>query len=239
MQKSNRRKNISTIIILAIVLLVPGFLYVALNRVGTNAYVKLPIYGEKTLSGKMVRKMGREKPDTIYHQVKPLILQDIDGKPVDFLGADSTISVVHMFYAADSGLSVAMLQSLAPVVERFVKNDKVQFYSISIDPKDDIAALKAKTKNVRKGLEHNWNILHSTGDFSDYARSQLLSDAVRDNLDSTRYIMSPQYLLLDSKRRIRGFYDVSMKKEVDRLKDEIKVQLVEEARDNPSKIEKK
>ncbi|HMR20434.1 MAG TPA: photosynthetic protein synthase I, partial [Sphingobacterium sp.] len=69
MNVSSRKRNISTLIILVIVLLVPGFLYVLLNRVGTNSYIKLPVYGEKVLSGKMNRNMGREIPDTIFHQV--------------------------------------------------------------------------------------------------------------------------------------------------------------------------
>lgn len=239
MQKSNRRKNISTIIILAIVLLVPGFLYVALNKVGKNNYVKLPVFGEKRLSGEMVRKMGREVPDTIYHQITPMLFDDLEGRPIEFLGSDSSITIVHMFYAADSGLSNAMLQEIVPVVERFSQNNNVQFYSISIDPKDDIAVLTNKTKKFRKGLERNWHILYSNSNISSYVTEQLLSDALKDEVDSKRYIFSSHYLLIDGKRRIRGFYDINLKKEVDRLKDEIKVQLVEEARNNPPKIEKK
>jgi protein SCO1/2 len=45
--------------------------------------------------------------------------------------------------------------------------------------------------------------------------------------------------LLDSEKRIRGFYDISLRSELDRLEDEIKVQLVEEVRNNPLKVERK
>ena len=65
MNNISKKRNVSTIIILAIVLLVPGFLYIALNKIGSNQYLKLPIYGEKVLSGKMNRIMGREIPDTL------------------------------------------------------------------------------------------------------------------------------------------------------------------------------
>ncbi|WP_232046197.1 hypothetical protein [Sphingobacterium daejeonense] len=41
--------------------------------------------------------------------------------------------------------------------------------------------------------------------------------------------------MLDSEKRIRGFYDISLRSELDRLEDEIKVQLVEEVRNNPIK----
>ena len=91
MKNSSKRRNISTIIILAIVLLVPGFLYITLNKIGSNQYLKLPIYGEKKLSGKINRKMGREMPDTLFHQLDTLNLFNADGNQVKFLKEDSEI----------------------------------------------------------------------------------------------------------------------------------------------------
>lgn len=239
MQNTNRRKTISTFIILAIVLLVPGFLYVALNKVGSNTYLKLPIMGEKHLSGKMNRKMGREIPDTIFHQIKPIELTDVSDRKVQFLGADTAITVVHTFYGSDEGLSVAMLESFKNVVERFKNNHKVKFYSISIDSTDTAVKLSKFTQRFRKGLEANWNILFANSSILPYIQQELLSDAMVDSSDPSRYIMSNQYILIDSERRIRGFYDINLKSDIDRLEDEIKVQLVEEARNNPLKVEKK
>ena len=57
--------------------------------------------------------------------------------------------------------------------------------------------------------------------------------------DSSKFIISNNYMLIDTKNRIRGFYDINLKSNLDKLEDEIKVQLVEEIRDNPVKIEKK
>jgi len=237
---SSRKKNISTIIILVIVLLVPGFLYVMLNRMGTNSYVKLPVFGEKVLSGKMKRVMGREVPDTIYHQVPTLVLQSSDGDSTVFMGLDSTISIVHLFYTKDEGLSVALAQNLRPVVERFDHNRTVKFYSISVDPMDSATELASFAKRFNKGLEKQWQFLGSAqADVLGFSRKHLLLDAMRDSGDSTRFIISSNYVLIDSQHRIRGFYDINLNTEVDRLKDEIKVQLVEEIRNNPLKVEKK
>lgn len=239
MQNTNRRKTISTFIILAIVLLVPGFLYVALNKVGSNTYLKLPILGEKHLSGKMNRKMGREIPDTVFHQIQPVELMDLSERTARFLGTDTVISVVHTFYGSDEGLSVAMLESFKNVVQRFKNNHKVKFYSISIDSTDTATKLSKFTARFRQGLETNWAVLFANRSILPYVQQQLLSDAMVDPSDSSRYIMSNQYILIDSQRRIRGFYDINLKSDIDRLEDEIKVQLVEEARNNPLKVEKK
>ncbi|ERJ58601.1 thioredoxin domain-containing protein [Sphingobacterium paucimobilis] len=239
MQNKSRRKNISTFVILAIVLLVPGFLYIGLNKIGSNTYLKLPVYGEKHLSGKMNRKMGREIPDTVFHQISPLTLVNAKGDSVSFLRSDSLISVVHTFYSTDKGLSKAMLENLRPVVERFKNNHKVKFYSISVDSADSLLNLSQIRDQYTKGLDTHWDILKGSSDILSYVREQLLSDALQDPADPSRFTISSQYILIDSERRIRGFYDINLKANMERLEDEIKVQLVEEARNNPLKVEKR
>lgn len=237
MNNNSKRKNISTLIILAIVLLVPGFLYIALNKIGSNQYLKLPIYGEKILSGKMNRKMGREIPDTVYHQIAPLKLINATSNTIDFLKEDTVIAVVHMLDAKDNGLTKNLLSSLKPVVERFKNIPKVKFYSISVNPEESSADLIVLQDSYAKDLTSNWFILKPDTAITDYVQSNFLIDAFK-NPDST-YSLSNNFLLIDTQRRIRGFYDLNQHKEMERLEDEIKVQLVEEARNNPLKIEKK
>ena len=237
MNNSSKKRNISTIIILAIVLLVPGFLYVTLNKIGSNQYLKLPIYGEKVLSGKMNRKMGREIADTVYHQIKPLKLFNANGEEVDFLKQDTVITVVHLFAAQDSGLSRTLLRSLKPVAERFKNVRKVRFYSISLNANESNGDLAKIQQLYAKDFGPTWFVVHPDTVITEYVQQNFLIDA-QVNSDST-YAFSNNYLLIDTERRIRGFYDINANKEMERLEDEIKVQLVEEARNNPLKIEKK
>ena len=237
MNNSSKKRNISTIIILAIVLLVPGFLYIALNKVGSNQYLKLPIFGEKVLSGKMNRKMGREIPDTLFHQITPIKLLNAAEENVNFLKEDSVISVVHLFSGLDSGLSKNLLSSIKPVVDRFMNIHKVRFYSISVNPNESLENLKSLQAKYASSYPATWFIVKPDSAITSYVQSNFLIDAYR-NADST-YSFSNNYLLIDTERRIRGFYDLRQDKDMERLEDEIKVQLVEEARNNPLKVEKK
>jgi protein SCO1/2 len=237
MNNISKKRNISTIIILAIVLLVPGFLYIALNKIGSNQYLKLPIYGEKVLSGKMNRKMGREIPDTLYHQVPSLALVNAKGEPTAFLKSDTVVSVVHLFSAKDEGLSKTLLSNLKPVVDRFKNIQKVKFYSISLNQQElneDLASIQQLYAN---DYPNTWFIVRPDSIIFDYVQKNFLIDA-HANPDET-YSFSNNYLLIDTEGRIRGFYDINQNKEMERLQDEIKVQLVEEARNNPLKVEKK
>ncbi|MFZ4862052.1 SCO family protein [Sphingobacterium sp. Mn56C] len=214
-------------------------MYIVLNKVGSNAYLKLPVYGEKVLSGKMNRKMGREIPDTIFHQVKPIALFDGNGNDVGFLKSDSIISVVHLMYANDTGLSTVLFQKLKPIVDRFVNNNKVRFYSISVDTTDTAAKLKQLEQQYVKDSGKHWFVVGSKADILPFVKDQLLIDAFPDPTEAGKFRISNNYLLIDTEGRIRGFYDINLKTEPERLQDEIKVQLVEEARNNPFKIEQK
>ena len=237
MKNSSKRRNISTIIILAIVLLVPGFLYITLNKIGSNQYLKLPIYGEKKLSGKINRKMGREMPDTLFHQLDTLNLFNADGNQVKFLKEDSVITVVHLFSANDEGLSKTLLTNLKPIVDRFKNSQKVKFYSISLNANESSANLHRINNLYAKDYPKTWFIARPDTAIFDYIQTNFLIDA-HMNPDST-YFFSNNYLLIDTQRRIRGFYDINQNKEMERLQDEIKVQFVEEIRNNPLKVEKK
>lgn len=237
MSNISKKRNISTIIILAIVLLVPGFLYIGLNKVGSNQYLKLPVFGEKKLTGTVSRKMGREIPDTLFHQVQPLTFINQDGQDVHFLSNDTVISVVHLFSAVDSGLSKTLLSSLKPVVDRFMNIHKVQFYSISVNSDESPADLKNVFNKYAKDYADTWSIVKPIDSIFQYINKNLLVDAYRES-DSS-FVFSNNYLLIDSKGRIRGFYDINLNKETERLEDEIKVQLVEEARNNPLTIKQK
>ena len=237
MNNISKKRNISTIIILAIVLLVPGFLYIALNKIGSNQYLKLPIYGEKVLSGKMNRKMGREIPDTLYHQVPSVPLFNANGDSTDFLKSDTVVTVVHLFSAKDEGLSKTLLTNLKPVVERFKNIQKVKFYSISLNEKESSEALASIQQLYANDYPNSWFIIRPDSAIFDYVQKYFLIDA-HANSDET-YFFSNNYLLIDTEGRIRGFYDINQNKEMERLQDEIKVQLVEEARNNPLKVEKK
>ena len=239
MSKGTQRGK-SKIIILALILLVPGFLYIAVNRLGFNEYASLPVFGEKSLSGEMKRNWGREYPDTIFHTVPLARFVNLQGKEFEFPMADTSISVAHLFYTRDVAFSRLMLDQLDALARRFQENSMIHFYSISIDSNDTDVDLKAYTAPYKDMDNRHWDVLYKPSiDIFMYAREHLLVDAMVDPADSTRYLISNQFVLLDSKNRIRGFFDISTKGDVDRLEDEIKLLTVEEIRNRPLKVEKK
>lgn len=239
MSKNRRSGAVSKLIILAFVLFVPGFLYILVNRMGSNEYVKLPVFGEKTLSGEMRRVMGREIPDTIFHQLDPLEMVNYDGSPTTFLGSDSSITVAHLFYTNDGGLSKQLIADMARIAKRFSETTQVTLFSISVDSLDGIEEVNQFVGDDLKSINPRWKIAtQPKGDILQYARESMLLEALASPGDPGDFLISNQFILLDSERRIRGFYDISLRSELERLEDEIKLQIVEEIRNHPVKIER-
>ena len=91
-------KGFKKVLILAVVLLLPGFLYYLLERTGENRYRPLPIYGEKTLTGTFTSRMGKQVPDTAYHEVGPFTLTNQLGELITVPKGDTSIAVINFFY---------------------------------------------------------------------------------------------------------------------------------------------
>lgn len=231
--------NKSKLIILALILLVPGFLYIAVNRFGFNEYASLPVFGEKKLSGEMKSNWGREYPDTIYHTVSEMSFQNVAGNQIVFPAPDTCITIAHLFYTGDDTFSRLMLDHVDALASRFHENPMINFYSISVDSMETETSV-SKFISPYKNLDtKHWQVVfRPSTDIFAYSREQLMIDAMIDPADSSRFLISNQLMLLDSKRRIRGFYDISQKGEVDRLEDETKLLVVEEIRNRPTKVEK-
>lgn len=238
--KLKQKKGVSKIITLAMVLLLPGFLSIVLNKFGSNSYVTLPIFGEKYLSGEVVKKMGKEYPDTVYHTVSPISFVDMDDRELTMFNNDTAIYIVNLFFSDDSAFSHHNMEQLKGISDRFAYNNMVQIFSISVDPADSATKIRDFMQAYQPIANPHWHIVSMPSkDIFEYTRKELLLDAMVNPMDSTTFLIDSRYLLIDSKHRIRGMYEGEQHTEIKRLVDEVKLLLVEEVRNRPKKIDKK
>ena len=112
----------------------------------------------------------------------------------------------------------------------WAKNKMVRFASVTVDPSRDVAdTLNSYAKKFKPAP--NWLFL--TGDTTNVynlARKGLLVDALQTGKDD--FIYSNKFILVDSQKRIRGYYTGTLIDDVTRLNDEIKVLITEELRRN-------
>lgn len=232
METGRRTSGLKKILILAAILILPGFLYYLLEKKGENRYQNLPIYGEKVLTGTFTKRMGKPVADTLFHQLTPFSLTNQQGNPVLVLASDSSISVVNFFYTRCMSFCKHMNDEMNRVADRFADNDLVNFYTITVDTAYDTPEVLENYAEPYRPETKKWHFLTAGGaDVFNIARNGFLVDAVRDTTKEVGFIHSSSLMLVDSQRRIRGYYDVNQHKEADRLIDEIKLLLVQELRE--------
>ncbi|MFC3196363.1 SCO family protein [Parapedobacter deserti] len=220
------------IVILAVILILPGFLYYLLEQKGENRYKNLPIFGEKVLTGTFSNRMGKQIPDTLFHQIEPFSLVNQKGELVDVLANDTSIAVVNFFYTRCASFCKHMNDEMNRVAERFSGNHLVGFYTITVDTAYDKPEVLREYAQAYDPASKKWHFLTAgRDDIFKIARNGFLVDAVKDTAANGSFIHSSSLILVDSKRRIRGYYDVNHPKEVDRLIDEVKLLLVQEIRE--------
>jgi protein SCO1 len=224
----NKAGLIKKILILALILVVPGFLYYLLTVKGKNRYHPLPVYGPKIPAKTTHRVQGKDIPDTIYHTLSDFHLVDQDGKPVSLKTFDDKIFVVGFFYTHCPTVCNDMNSNIDSLVVNYSKNKMVYFASVTVDPvRDSVKALSTYAKKFDSSPK--WMFL--TGDTATIyplARKGFLVNALQAGTDD--FIYSDKLILIDSQKRIRGYYSGNSATDITRLNDEIKVLILEELR---------
>jgi protein SCO1/2 len=229
-----RFRLLKKILILVFILFIPGFFYYLMTSRGQNRYHALRIFGPKIPVKKYDSAKGKFVTDTIFHQVGDFKLTDQDGKEVSFKTYNDKVLVVGFFYTHCATLCNTINGYIDSLDRNYAQGKMVQFASITVDPKrDSVGALK---KYAAQFADRNakWKFL--TGDTAtiyNLARKGFLVNAVDQG--NGNFIYSDQLILLDSHRRIRGYYTGASLTDVTRLNDEIKVLVKQELleRDTP------
>jgi len=223
----NTIRVIKKIIILVMILIIPGFLYYLLTVKGKNRYHPLPIYGPR-VAGKTTHRLGGKiVADTIFHKLGDFNLQDQNGKPVSSHTFDDKIFVVDFFYTHCPDVCNTMNSYVDSLARNYAKNDMVYFAGISVDPARD--SVKALSNYSKQFADHGPKWLFLTGDTAtvyNLARKGFLVNALQVNQND--FIYSDKLMLVDSHKRIRGYYSGTSFTDITRLNDEIKVLISEE-----------
>ncbi len=218
------------LLILVVLLALPGFLYYLLTAKGKNRYKPLPIYGPKQVAKTGHKVRGKYVPDTIYHQLPDFNLVDQDGKAVTLQSLDSNIFVANFFYTNCVGVCQTTNNNIKGLLDTYKQNKLVSFISITVDPHCDSAAVLKQYAKQYSPAGVKWSFL--TGDTTQIyplARKGFLVNAV--SLGNGEFIYSDKLILIDKKKRIRGYYSGTSVSEITRLNDEIKVLIAEELRE--------
>ena len=182
----------------------------------------LPIYQPAQVSSELVDTTIQYQKK--YHKIGDFSLTNQNGKIITQDDYKNKIYVADFFFTTCQTICPIMTKNMHEVQKQFITDDEVMILSHTVTPDiDTVAQLKryAQEKGVNAS---KWNLV--TGDkkqIYELARKSYL--AVKDDGDGGPFDMihTENFMLIDKERQIRGFYDGTDMKEVERLIDDIKI----------------
>ena len=224
---------IKKILILVTILAVPGFLYYLLQDKGKNRYKPLAIYGPKEVASTFHSVRGKQIPDTIYHAIADFKLVNQKADTVTWANYKGKVIVLNLIYTNGKAPGVDFANKAMGVFSSvYEKNKMVHLVGLSIDPEFDKPTVLAPYAKQLNDNPDKWDLL--TGDsveVNSFINKGLLLDAHKTvENGEAKFTFSNMFVLIDSHRRIRGYYEATNQEALSKLDDEIKVVIAEELR---------
>ena len=157
-----------------------------------------------------------------YHTIADFSFTNQNGKTITQKNYEGKIYVADFFFTTCTSICPKMTANLFDVQEAIKDNPKVMLLSHTVFPENDnVAVLKAYAKKYDID-DKKWNLV--TGDKKEiYTMARKSYLAVKQGKPEELYDMvhTENLVLVDTKRRVRGFYDGTKKEDIQKLIEDI------------------
>ena len=181
----------------------------------------LPIYQPAEVNAKLVDTSIAHKIK--YHTISDFILINQNGDTITQNFYNDKIYIADFFFTTCQTICPIMTKNMKEIQDKLINDKEVLLLSHSVTPEID-SVHQLKKYAIENNIDENkWNLV--TGDkkqIYDLARKSYLAveDSEFGNFDM---IHTENFMLIDKKRQIRGFYDGTDKNEIIRLLSDIEI----------------
>jgi len=230
-------------ILLSILVILPILFFVFLQSMGSNTY-PLDIYHTQWIEEVEVNGQpyldtlrdatalkGHKIVDTIYHHIPDFELIDQNGKSFKGSQLDGNVYIADFFFTrcGNPTLCPRMSAELKRVQEDFKDNENVKIVSFTVDPVNDTPKVLKEYAERYQARYEKWKFL--TGEKEEIyalAYNGFKVNAMEEGDDVTpEFLHATKLMLIDTKGRVRGYYEGTSREDVDKLVLEIKILLYE------------
>lgn len=157
-----------------------------------------------------------------YHTIADFSFTNQNGKTITQKNYEGKIYVADFFFTTCTSICPKMTANLFDVQEAIKDNPKVMLLSHTVFPENDnVAVLKAYAKKYDID-DKKWNLV--TGDKKEIytmARKSYLAVKLGKPEELYDMVHTENLVLVDTKRRVRGFYDGTKKEDIQKLIEDI------------------
>ena len=182
---------------------------------------RLPIYQPASVNSELVDTTIVHKIN--YHKISDFSLTNQNGETVTQSKFDNKIYVADFFFTTCQSICPIMTKNMKDIQDKLIKDSEVLLLSHTVFPEIDSVEVLKKYAVENDVIDSKWDLV--TGDkkqIYDLARKSYL--AAKDNsFGEYEMIHTENFVLIDKKKQIRGFYDGTNKEEIDKLYEDIKI----------------
>lgn len=189
---------------------------------------ELPIYHPNQLDPRLVDPSVRGSEGE--HHILDFALIDQLGDTFRLQDVGGRIIVADFFFTTCATICPKMTVQMARVQEAFMDEDRLLLLSHSVTPEIDSVPVLKVYADLHRADPRRWRML--TGDRKQiYHLARKSYFAAMDEGDGgpDDFVHTENFVLVDPQRRLRGFYDGTNAKDVDRLIGDIHKLLKEQA----------
>jgi protein SCO1/2 len=202
------------------VLLVFSIITISLFYSALKPKKSLPIYTPSDVNPELVDTTVQYIANK--HRIADFSFTNQNGKTITQKDYEGKIYVADFFFTTCKTICPKMTTNLVDVQTAFLDNPKVKLLSFTVMPDIDSVSVLKEYAKINGVIDSKWNLV--TGDkkaIYSMARKSFL--AVKQGRPDELYDMvhTENFVLVDSKKRVRGFYDGTKKEEIQRLIEDI------------------
>ena len=218
MEISFFKKSVPTIIRIGLLFII----FVAIGYFLLTPEKKLPVYNPADVNPKLVDASVKHKRSN--HKIADFRLINQNGDTITEEDYNDKIYIADFFFTRCQTICPIMTINMSEL-QAFYKNDgDIMFLSHSVTPFIDSVSVLRKYADEKGVIDGKWNLV--TGDkMHIYNLARKSYFAVLDEGDggAQDFIHTEQFILVDKKKQIRGFYDGTDKAEMNRIFEDIEI----------------
>ena len=182
---------------------------------------RLPVYQPASVNNELVDSTIVHKIN--YHKISDFSLTNQNGQIVTQKKYDNKIYIADFFFTTCQSICPIMTKNMKDLQDKLIEDSEILLLSHTVFPEIDSVEVLKKYAIDNSVIDSKWDLV--TGDkkeIYDLARKSYL--AAKDNKFSEYdMIHTENFVLIDKKKQIRGFYDGTDKEEINRLINDIKI----------------
>ena len=216
--------------LIALTIIISIAVLIAYSIIGKKPKEVLPVYNPIDVKSEMVDSSIVRKG--FGHTIGDFAFRDQNNQLITQNSVKGKVFVVEYFFTTCGTICPKMNEQMQRVQEAYRENSNTKILSFTVNPEIDTVEQMKRYSISHNADDQQWHFLTGKKEaLYDLARKSffVLKPAEAQNLGDagSDFIHTNNFVLIDKKLRIRGYYEGTLEKEVNRLIRDISVLLEE------------